>query len=54
MLCHTCDPLLVEVVVSSDIGYETYGGIDVGKIVGDNTSFIRLSASNVGDADGDI
>ena len=45
-------PFVSGSVVTSDIGYETYG-IDVGKIVGDNASFIRLSRSNVGDADGE-
>jgi len=45
-------PIVSGSVVTSDIGYETYG-IDEGKIVGDNAAYIRLSRSNVGNADGE-
>ncbi len=45
-------PIVSGSVVSSGISYETYG-IDDGKILGSNGSYIRLTRSNVGDADGE-
>ena len=45
-------PIVGGSVVSSGISYETYG-IDEGRIVGDNTQYIRLHRSGIGNADGE-
>ncbi len=45
-------PIVGGSVVSSGISYETYG-IDDGKIVGDNTQYIRLHYNGIGNADGE-
>tara|TARA_R100000353_G_scaffold109216_1_gene78465 strand:+ start:42 stop:635 length:594 start_codon:yes stop_codon:yes gene_type:complete len=45
-------PIVGGSVVSSGISYETYG-IDDGKIVGDNTQYIRLHRNGIGNADGE-
>tara|TARA_A100001388_G_C28631888_1_gene432642 strand:- start:159 stop:827 length:669 start_codon:yes stop_codon:yes gene_type:complete len=45
-------PFVSGSVVTSGISYETYG-IDNDKIVGDNTAYIRLSRTGLGNAEGE-
>ena len=45
-------PIVGGSVVTSGIDYETYG-IDNDKIVGDNTAYIRLSRTGLGNAEGE-